>query len=60
MAHADFVLGVFPRHQRKLIPEVVQRSADCAESALSEGVETAMNRFNRTPGDGAGEGAGKN
>jgi len=60
VAHADFVLGVFPRHQRKLIPEVVQRSADCAESALSEGVETAMNRFNRTPGDGAGEGAGKN
>ncbi len=58
VAHADFVLGVFPRYQRKLIPEVVQRSADCAESVLSEGVETAMNRFNRTPGDGAGEDAG--
>jgi len=58
LAHADFVLSVFPRHQRRLIPEVVQRSSECAESVLSEGVEIAMNRFNRTPADGAGEDPG--
>jgi len=58
VAHADFVLGVFPRHQLKRIPEVVRRASDCAESALSEGIVSAMNRFNRTPADGAGEGAG--
>ena len=57
-AHEEFVLGVFPRHQRKMIPEVVRRSSDCAESALTEGIAIAMNRFNRAPADGAGEGAG--
>jgi len=56
--HADFVLSPFPRQQRKLIPDVVRRSSDCAEVALSEGIASAMNRFNRTPAVGAGEDAG--
>lgn len=53
--HADFVLRPFPRHQQKLLPEVVGQAADCAEAALSEGITTAMNRFNRKPAASTGE-----
>jgi len=58
VAHADFVLSDFPRRQQKRIPEVVRRSSDCAETALSEGIAAAMNRFNRAPVDPSGEDAG--
>ncbi|MFQ5876875.1 MAG: aminoacyl-tRNA hydrolase [Acidobacteriota bacterium] len=44
---ADFVLTPFPEEQRRRLPEVVGRAADCAETALLRGLERAMNRFNR-------------
>lgn len=52
-AHADFVLAPFRRRERLLLPELLRRSADCAEDAVVLGVAAAMNRFNRTPRAGA-------
>ncbi len=53
VAHADFVLAPFRREERLLLPEVVRRSADCADAVVVLGVAAAMNRFNRTPRAGA-------
>ena len=43
---ADYVLGHFPKEELPVIREAVQRAADAAELWISQGVETAMNRFN--------------
>lgn len=51
--HADFVLEPFPRADRDVLNEVVQRAADCAQAAAIEGVERTMNRFNRRQASGA-------
>ena len=58
VAHADFVLIPFPPRQQKQVTEVVQRSSNCAEAALSEGIASALNRFNRAPVARSGEDAG--
>ncbi len=47
MAHADFVLAPFPREQKERLDEIVGNAADCAEAALTEGLQAAMSRFNR-------------
>lgn len=48
--HVDFVLGRFPPEERDALPGVIGTAADCAETAVREGLEQAMNRFNRRPG----------
>jgi PTH1 family peptidyl-tRNA hydrolase len=40
------VLGRFRGEERELIQEAVERAADALETALREGFEKAMNRFN--------------
>lgn len=46
---ADFVLKPFPSAERKELPEVVQRAADATECLMTEGLDTAQNRFNSGP-----------
>lgn len=41
------VLGAFPPEQIALLPPLVDVAADAVEAVLREGVEPAMNRFNR-------------
>jgi peptidyl-tRNA hydrolase, PTH1 family len=45
--HADFVLLPFRRDEREQLAEIVANAADCAEAALTDGVQAAMNRFNK-------------
>jgi PTH1 family peptidyl-tRNA hydrolase len=47
---ADHVLATFTRAERPPVEAAVERAADAVEVFLTEGVETAMNRFN-VPGD---------
>ena len=42
-----FVLSSFSQEEQELVPEIVHRSADAVWCLISEGSETAMNRFNR-------------
>lgn len=44
---SDFVLGAFARAEREAIDTVLPVIADAVECWIGEGVETAMNRFNR-------------
>ena len=53
--HADFVLAQFRRPEQVLVTEMVRRAADCAETAVVQGVSAAMNRFNKSPRAGAAE-----
>ncbi|HUI43548.1 MAG TPA: aminoacyl-tRNA hydrolase [Terriglobia bacterium] len=46
---AAHVLGRFRRSQLKTVAEMVDRAADAVEVIVREGVESAMNRFNRRP-----------
>jgi len=46
---AAFVLEPFPRADRERLKEIVRQAADCAETVAAEGMERAMNRFNRRP-----------
>jgi PTH1 family peptidyl-tRNA hydrolase len=46
---AEHVLAEFPRAQRAQAVEAAARAAECIEAALSEGMEAAMNRYNRKP-----------
>ena len=43
---ADFVLSPFDKSEESLVEETLARAADCVETWLREGLETAMNRFN--------------
>ena len=43
---ADFVLSPFNESEKILVEETLARAADCVETWLREGLETAMNRFN--------------
>ena len=53
--HADFVLAPFRRPEQGQVTDVVRRAADCAETAVVQGVAAAMNRFNGSPRAGAVE-----
>ena len=44
---ADFVLGHFSDSDRKLVDEGIRDAADAVELILSEGVDAAMNKYNR-------------
>ena len=44
---ADFVLGHFSDSDRKLGDEGIRDAADAVELILSEGVDAAMNKYNR-------------
>ncbi|MEE0367198.1 MAG: aminoacyl-tRNA hydrolase [Blautia sp.] len=44
---ADFVLGYFSDSDRKLVDEGIRDAAEAVELILSEGVDAAMNKYNR-------------
>jgi PTH1 family peptidyl-tRNA hydrolase len=44
---ADFVLGEFSREERSALGELLDPMAQAVECWLSDGIEVAMNRFNR-------------
>jgi peptidyl-tRNA hydrolase, PTH1 family len=43
---ADFVLEQFPREEREVIDRLLDPMSEATECWLTEGIETAMNRFN--------------
>ena len=45
---ADFVLAPFGRAEREVVHALTPRLAEAAESWVRDGIETAMNVFNRT------------
>jgi PTH1 family peptidyl-tRNA hydrolase len=47
---AEHVLSAFPRAQEEQARQSAARAAECIEAALSEGMEAAMNNYNRKPG----------
>jgi PTH1 family peptidyl-tRNA hydrolase len=53
---ADFVLAEFDRDERQAITELQDRMAEAVECWLAEGIEVAMNRFNRKGEQGTGNG----
>jgi PTH1 family peptidyl-tRNA hydrolase len=46
---ADYVLEPFAADERDSADEMVSRAADAVEAWLSQGLEAAMNKFNKTP-----------
>jgi PTH1 family peptidyl-tRNA hydrolase len=44
---ADWVLDAFTRDERMALDELLSPMADAVECWLNEGIEVAMNRFNR-------------
>ncbi len=51
---ADFVLDRFSAAEAEPVAELVSRAVQAIECAIGDGIDVAMNRFNRTP---AGAGA---
>ena len=49
------VLAPFPASEREQALRAAERAAECIEAALSEGLEAAMNRYNRKPDPGPPE-----
>ncbi len=47
---ADYVLGRIPGDERKLVDEAQERACKAVEKILSEGVDAAMNEFNKKSG----------
>jgi peptidyl-tRNA hydrolase, PTH1 family len=47
MDAADYVLRLFDEVQRRQLDEVLTRAAECLVVMISEGVDTAMNRFQK-------------
>ena len=47
---ADYVLGRFDHQERKLVDEAQDRACRAVESILSDGVDIAMNEFNKKTG----------
>ncbi len=43
----DFVLGDFKRSERKVVSEMLEQSCEAVEMVLRDGVNAAMNRFNK-------------
>jgi len=48
----DFVLEPFDDEELKRVEEMIERAADACEAWLGDGVETAMQRFNRRSAPG--------
>ncbi|MFH0792841.1 MAG: aminoacyl-tRNA hydrolase [bacterium] len=46
---ADFVLGRFGRDEKPIVEEMIGRAADAVECLVKDGLETAMNIYNRRP-----------
>ena len=44
---ADFVLGRFSTEERKLVDNAIERACDAVEMILKDGVDAAMNQYNR-------------
>ena len=44
---ADFVLSKFPKSDNKLLSQTVLTAVDAVECAVTEGLEKAMNKFNK-------------
>jgi PTH1 family peptidyl-tRNA hydrolase len=49
---ADHVLARFEPVERDVMSDAVVRAADAVELFVSDGMQSAMNRFNQVPGDG--------
>ncbi|GIW70982.1 MAG: peptidyl-tRNA hydrolase [Planctomycetota bacterium] len=49
MEAADYVLAPFAEEEERLLPEVIERAADCVQCWLAEGIDRAMSRFNAAP-----------
>ncbi len=47
---ADYVLGRFPSSERPVINDAIKSAAKAVELILAEGVDAAMNQYNRKPG----------
>ena len=45
-SYVEYVLGTFQKHEEKVIAPVIGAVADAVEVLLTEGIDTAMNRFN--------------
>ncbi|MGI5818028.1 MAG: aminoacyl-tRNA hydrolase [Armatimonadota bacterium] len=43
----DWVLSEFAPEEREAVEEVISRASACVETAVTEGIEAAMNAFNR-------------
>ncbi len=54
---ARYVLSEFKKAQLAVVDEVLDQAAEAVKVILSDGVQAAMNRFNRKPEE-AGEGSG--
>jgi PTH1 family peptidyl-tRNA hydrolase len=48
---ADYVLSRFSKAERPLIREAISRACDALATWATEGIDAAMNRFNRSPED---------
>lgn len=46
---ADYVLDPFARHEAESVEDLLERAVMAIEAAVTDGIEAAMNRFNRTP-----------
>ena len=49
--HVEFVLSTFSKEEQPLVEQAIRRAADAAECWVTEGLEAAMNRFNRGKDD---------
>ncbi len=47
MDPADYVLRPFERDEEPSLEEIVSRAAECVSVMISEGIETAMNRYQK-------------
>ncbi|AKL93624.1 peptidyl-tRNA hydrolase Pth [Clostridium aceticum] len=45
---ADYVLGRFPKEEINLMREVVEKAVEAVETIVEEGIDLAMNRYNKT------------
>lgn len=44
---ADYVLGHFSKEEREIMDESAKRAADAVEVMITDGVDTAMNQYNK-------------
>ncbi len=47
MDPAEYVLSSFDEVERPQLEEILSRAAECVAVMISEGVETAMNRYQK-------------